>query len=191
MDFNTALSELNTTIGDSNDVTFTSSEKTRALTRSWNDTWVCTEAWDTTLTFTVGTYQYTKPTGVDGIADIYISVTGSNQPMPSPIDSSLWEDVNGNIQFNWRANNLIPTGSVLYIRGRKKLATTDSITDPNMQEYILALAGVNTIRMLSHKKANLFTKNDVTMSELIGLKKDLQSDVVELRRRIRAKWESA
>jgi hypothetical protein len=45
--------------------------------------------------------------------------------------------------------------------------------------------------MLSHKKANLFTKNDVTMSELIGLKKDLQSDVVELRRRIRAKWESA
>jgi hypothetical protein len=123
LDFTTAQTTLNTIIGDSADTTFSSSEKQRALTKAWNDSYVVNEVWDTSLSYSTGVYQYTRPAGLSSIQGIYISVY--------------------------------------------------------------------TLKMLAHKKANLFTKNDVTMSELIGLKRDLQQDVVELRRRLRTAWESA
>jgi hypothetical protein len=191
LDFTTAQTTLNTIIGDSADTTFSSSEKQRALTKAWNDSYVVNEVWDTSLSYSTGVYQYTRPAGLSSIQGIYISVTGSTQPFPDPIDSSLWEEVNSKIQFSSRVDSLIPGGSVLYLKGHYKLTTADNISNINMQEYVLALAGVYTLKMLAHKKANLFTKNDVTMSELIGLKRDLQQDVVELRRRLRTAWESA
>src|SRR5690349_22013897 len=140
MDLTAAQASLNTIIGDGNDTTFTSSEKQRALTKAWNDPYVTNEVWDTSLTYTTGTYQYTRPSALSSIQDIYISPTGSSHPFPDPIDSDLWEEVNGKIQFNWRADGIIPSGYALYIRGRYKLTTSDSVTDANMQEYVLALA---------------------------------------------------
>lgn len=189
--FATALTELNTIIGDTNDTTFTSSEKTRALTKAWNDSYVINEVFDSSLTYSTGTYQYPLPAALTTVKDIYISPTGSSNPFPDPLDNSLWELVNDKIQFTGLADRVIPHGYTLYIKGNFKLTTTDSITHVNMQEYVLALAGVETLKMLTHKKANLFTKNDVTMSELIGLKRELQNDVVTLRKTLRRSWESA
>jgi len=189
--FAQGLTSLNTILGDSGDITFTSSEKTRALTRAWQDSYVCNVVWDTTLTYSTGTYQYTLPPTLTAVEDIYISPTGTSQPFPDPIDGSMWELVNGKIQFNQAANNLIPSNYVLYLKGRYKLTTSDSINDVNMQEYVLALAGVYTLNLLMHKKANLFTKNDTTVSELIGIKRELSNDVTDLRRRLRRSWESA
>lgn len=191
LDFTTALTTLNTTIGDSSDTTFSSSEKQRALTKAWNDSYVTNEVWDTSLTYSTGIYQYALPATLTSLQDIYISVTGISSPFPDPIDNDLWELVNGKIQFTWRADAIIPNGYTLYLKGRYKLTTSDSISDINMQEYVLALAGVETLKMLTHKKANLFTKNDVTMGELITLKRDLQQDVITLRRMLRRSWESA
>lgn len=191
LDFTTAQTTLNTVIGDSSDTTFSSSEKQRALTRAWNDSYVVNHVWDTSLSYTTGTYQYALPATLTTIQDIYISPTGSSKPFPEAIDNSLWELVNGNIQFTWQADGIIPSSSTLYLKGFYKLTTSDSIAKVDMQEYVLALAGVYTLKMLTHKKANLFTKNDITMSELIGLKRDLQQDVVEFRRRLRTSWESA
>lgn len=188
--FAAALEELNTTLGDPSDITFSTSEKERAMTRAWNDSHVFNEVWDTSVTYSTGTYQYTRPAALTGIADIYISVSGASNPHPEPIDNSLWEDVNGKIQFNSAADRVIPHGYTLYIKGRYKLSTSDSIAGAVMQEYVLALAGVYTLKMLLHKKANLFTKNDVTVSELINIRRDLENDVVELRRRLRTSWES-
>lgn len=186
-----AQTTLNTILGDSTDITFSSSEKQRALTKAWNDSYVCNEVFDTSLTYATGTYQYTRPATLSSIQDIYVSVTGTSSPFPDPIDNSLWEEVNGKIQFNWKADSIIPNGYILYIKGKYKLTTSDSIADANMQEYVLALAGVYTLNMLTHKKVNLFTKNKVTVSELIAVKRELERDVIELRRRIRTTWESA
>lgn len=190
LSFTDAQITLNIMIGDGSDVTFTTAEKERALTRAWNDGYVVNEVWSDSLTYIVGTYQYTLPTELTTVKDIYISPTGASSPFPEPIDSSLWELVDGDIQFNSRADSIIPTGYALYIKGHYKLTISDSINDTNMQEYVLALAGVETLKLLGFKKANLFTKNDVTMSELIGLRRELQQDVIGLRRNLRRSWES-
>lgn len=191
MTFDEGLTELNTILGDAADVTFSSSEKTRALTKAWRDSHIVREVWDTSLTYTVGTYQYSLPTTLTTIKDIYISPTGAQEPFPDPIDNDLWELVDDNIQFTWQADRIIPNGYTLYIKGNYKLTTTDAITNTTMIEYVLAIAGVETLKLLAHKKANLFTKNDVSMGELITLKRELNQDVVDLRRRLRRSWESA
>lgn len=186
-----AATELNTILGDSGDVTFTTGEKTRALTKAWNDSFVVNEVFDSSLTYAVGTYLYALPATLTTVKDIYISPTGSSQPFPEPIDNDLWELIDDSINFTWQADGIIPHGYTLYIKGNYKLLTTDDITNVNMQEYVLAVAGVETLKLLAHKKANLFTKNDVSMSELIGLKRELQQDVADLRRKLRRSWESA
>jgi hypothetical protein len=189
--FATVLTDLNTVLGDSADVTFTSGEKTRALTRAWNDPYVVSHVWDTSLTYTQGTYQYTQPSTLTSLQDIYIAVTGASLPMPDPIDSDLWEKISGKIQFSSRTDRIIPTGYTLYLKGHYKLLTTDSLPNEAMYEYVLSLAGVNTLTLLGHKKANLFVKNDTTMGEMIGLRRELQNDVREGRQRLRRTFESA
>lgn len=186
MDFNAALDELNTTLGDSANITFSADEKTRALTKAWNDPFVVTDGWDDSLTYTQGTYQYSSP--FDAVEDIFL--TGGTAP-GDPISNDLWDLVVGNIQFNQRADNIIPTGSTLYVKGRSKFAITDTLDAVNLQEYVLALAGYNTLTLLSHKKANLFVKNDVTMSELLALRRELLTDVKEARARLPKHYESA
>lgn len=191
MDFATAGTTLNTILDDSNDTTFSSSQKQRALTEAWNDTYVTSEVWDASLTYASGTYRYAKPATVTALQDIYLSATGSSSPFPDPIDNSLWEVVNGYIQFNSRADRIIPHGYTLYLKGRYKLVTTDSISDTNVQEYVLALAGTKTLKLLLHKKVNLFTKNDVSVSELLNTKRELEQDVVRYRQQLPRAWESA
>lgn len=190
MDFATAQTELNTILSDSDDVTFESSEKERALTKAWNDSFVVNEVWDTSLTYSTGTYQYAVPAALDSIKDIYFSPLGDTQPYPDPIDASLWDEVNGNIQFNSKADRIIPSGYKLYLKGAYKLTTSDLISDPNMQEYVLSLAGVNALSSLGFKKVNRFLKNDTTLSEIIGLRRELQNDVIDLRRKLKKSWES-
>lgn len=191
MDFTTAGTNLDTILGDSGDITFSNEEKKRALTKAWNDPYVVSSVWDSSLTFTWGTYQYTIPASITTIQDIYITRTGSTQPMPDPISNDLWEIVAGKLQFSAKANNVIPNGYTLYLRGRYKLTTTDSLPTVNLQEYVLSLAGVNTLTLLAHKKANLFIKNDVSMGELIGLRRELMQDVKEARTRLLKEYESA
>jgi hypothetical protein len=191
LSFENAQTELNTILGDSANVTFTTAEKTRALTRAWNDSSVVSDVWDSSLTFTTGTYRYAQPSNVSAIQDIYVSATGASSPFPDPIDSGLWELVDGYIQFNSVADRAIPYGYTLYIKGHYKLTTDDDIEGVDLQEYVLALAGVETLKLLAYKKANLFTKNDVTMGELVTLRRELQQDVKELRTKLRRSWESA
>lgn len=191
LSFTDAGTTLNTILGDSNDTTFSSSEKERALTRAWNDGYVTNEVWNTDLTYSSGTYRYAKPVTITSLQDIYISATGSSSPFPDPIDSSVWELVNGYIQFNSKADRVIPHGSTLYLKGRYKLTTSDEIADTNVQEYVLALAGVYTLKLLVHKKVNLFTKNDVSVSELLNTKRELEQDVTRLRQQLPRTWESA
>ncbi len=192
MDYTTSRTELDVILGDASNVTFTTAEKDRAMTRAWNDQYVCTVVWDTSLTYTQGTYQYTVPIAtMSTVKDIDLSSTGSSKPMPDPIDGSLWEVVGGKIQFNSNADRYIPTGYTLYLKGTYKLTTDDTLDDVGLQEYVLASAGVNTLTLLGFKKANLFVKNDLTMAELIGLRRELMADVKEGRTRLLKEYQSA
>jgi hypothetical protein len=191
LSFSDGLTELDTILADSSNTTFSTAEKSRALTKAWNDPYVINIVWDTSLTYTQGTYQKTLPATLTTLKDIYLSPTGSTQPMPEPISNDLWEVVNGIIQFNQRTDNTIPNGYTLYLKGNYKLTVNDPITPVNLQEYVMSLAGANTLTLLAHKKANLFVKNDVTMGELIGLRRELMSDVKERRARLIKEYESA
>jgi hypothetical protein len=189
--FAAGLTELDIVLADGANVTFSVNEKTRALTRAWQDSYIVNAVWDSSLTYTQGTYQRTLPATLTSLQDIYIALSGASQPFPEPISNDLWDLVNGQIQFAPLADAVIPNGNVLYLKGRFKLTTNDSINSTTMQEYVMSLAGANTLTLLTHKKANLFVQNDVTMSELIGLRRELMADVKELRTKLLHEYESA
>lgn len=182
---------LATTLGDAENVTFTPEEKTRALTKAWNDPYVSKTIWDTSVTFAYSTYQYAIPDTLTTVKDIYIRSSNTADTFPRKIDGSLWEVVNGNIQFGPAANAYIPSTYGLFLKGTKKLTTSDTLVSTTMDEYVIALAGYNTLILLGHKKVNLFLKNDTTMSELIALKREFERDVVNLRSRLAREYESA
>lgn len=188
MTFAQSLTQLNIVLGDTGDVTFTSDEKTRALTKAWNDQFVVKTVWDSSLTYTNTDYNYTLPATLTTLKDIYISISNSTTDFPEPISSDLWEVIDGVIQFQ---TNNIPTGYTLYLKGNYKIATTDTLDTVNLQEYVTANAGYETLTLLLYKKANLFLKNDVTMSELIGMKRDFKQDVKEFRLRLQREYEGS
>lgn len=192
MNYEDTLEQLNIELGDTGNVTFTVEEKERALTKAWNDSDVVNTVWDTTLTFDHTTYQYAIPSSLDTVKDIYISISNSTADAPEKIDSDLWEVVNGNIQFSSKATSAIGQGYTLYLKGNYKLdPDSDSISNVTLQEYVTALAGWETLRLLGYKKANLFLKNDISMSELITLKRDFENDVKNLRNKLHTEFESA
>lgn len=182
MDFDETLAQVNITLGDTNNVTFSPEEKQRALQQAWNDSNVTEEYWDSSLTFDRNTSDYTKPSGVNNILDIYIYPDNSNTTNKEKIAQDLWEDFGGYIRFKNHANQYIEDGYTLYIKSYKKLDyESDSITGKNLQEYVIALGSWNTLGMLGYKKANLFLKNDTSMAELITLRRELQREIIRLR----------
>lgn len=190
MEFSDSLDELNITLGDSGDVTFTPEEKERALTKAWNDAFVVVTVWDTSLIFSHSIYQYDVPEGLTTIKDIYISRSNSAVDFPDKVAGNLWEVVDGIIQFKNNATYYIPDGFTLYLKGSNKLTVDDTIDDVNLQEYVVATAGVNTLTALGFKKANLFLKNDLTMGELITLRRELKQEVLELRAKLARSFET-
>ena len=192
MDYADTLDELNILLGDTGDVTFTPEEKERALQKAWNDSYVVRPARNATLTFTLGTYNQTLPSGLTTVTGIGLSPANNlTSDFPSSISSDLYDVIDGVIYWKNGANGIIPTGYTLYLTGNYKLNyATDTLTTPNLQEYVIALAGVNTLTALSYKKANLFLKNDLSMSELISLRRELRQEVAELRGKLARAFES-
>lgn len=185
MTFEETKTELNITLGDSDNVTFTPEEKIRALQKAWNDSYVVKVVWDSTLTFDASTSTYTIPTVIDTVKGIYLSNNNSADVFPDPIDAGLWSVIDGSIHFSSLAGRTIPQGYTLFIKGGKKYDyATDTLPTVNLQEYVIALAGYNTLMLLGYKKANLFLKNDTSMGELITLKRDLKDDIRESRAKL-------
>lgn len=190
MDFAVSLNELNITLGDSEDVTFTPEEKQRALTKAWNDSFLVEVIWDSTLHFSTQTFQYSVPSSLTTVKDVYISRSNSSVDPPDKVAGNLWEVVGGTLQFKNNATYYIPDGYTLYLKGNYKVTTDDTITDVDLKEYVVALAGVNTLTALGYKKANLFLKNDLTMAELITLRRELKQEVIELRAKLARSFET-
>lgn len=188
MDQTALLTELNIRLGDTDNFTFTSDEKTEALREAINDDYTLKPVWDDSLSYTTGTYQYTIPTNVTVIQGIYIK-PDNNQDNPDPISSDMWNVVAGNIQF--RGVKTVPNGYTLYIQGSYKYTVNDTITETNIQEYVLNLAQRHCLKMLGTKKALRFLKNDTSMSEVLALKRELDQEVRNYRKRLPTAWEAA
>lgn len=189
MDSADFLAELNIRTGDTDNFTFTPEEKGAALTEAFNDEYVITDKWDTSLLFTQGTYQYTKPSGVDAVSDIAIKADNSHD-YPEKIDPSLWEVVGNNIQFKPGAD-IIPTGYTLYLKGKTKYDDADTINEVNVQEYLLNLAQLRLYKIMLAKKSMRFLKNDTTVGEIVTVKRDLEQDVAQYRRRLPKQYQLA
>lgn len=179
MDFNDSLDAVNIVLGDTLNVTFTVEEKTRALNSAWNDSFVVDDVWNTAGTFLSTSYQTPLPTGVTAVRAI--GVRASTSDFPEPISLDLYDIVGSNIQWTAKARYVLTTGSTLYILGTNKLTVVGTLDTTTLQEYVIALGAVNTLTLLAYKKANLFLKNDLSMSELITLKRELEKDVRDMR----------
>lgn len=182
MNYDATYTQMNIKLGDTEDVTFTPEEKALALQEAWDDYAVTATKWDTSLTFSATSYQYALPTGVDNVLDVYISASNSTADEPSKIAQTLWEVVDGNLQFKNNANAYIEDGYTLYLKYNKKLDyATDTLDTKNLQQFVINLGAWNTLELLGYKKANLFLKNDITMGEMITLRRELERKVNKLR----------
>lgn len=191
MDFANFLAELNIRLGDSDDFTFTPEEKTSILTEAINDENVVKTVWDTTLTFDSQTYQYAIPSGLTAISDIGISPSNSTSDEPQTISGSYWSVVGSNIQFTNGTNGIITTGYTLYVRGRYKYTINDTITETNLQEYVLKAAQYRALGQLSNKKLLRFLKNDTSVAEIVALRRELERDLAGYKRRLPRAFEAA
>jgi hypothetical protein len=179
--FAQTLAQVNIVLGDTANSTFTPEEKTRALTKAWNDEYVVNDVWDTTGTYSVSNYQTAVPTALSAIKDIGVKVSTSD--FPESVDSSLYDIVGSNIQWTQNARYTLTDGTGIYVLGTKKLTVDDVLPTVALQEYVIALGAYETLTLLGYKKANLFLKNDTSMGELIALKRELERDVKQMRSR--------
>jgi len=185
------LVTLNVRLGDTNNFTFTSDEKTEALNEAFNDDLVVADVWDSSLTFDTSTYQYARPATIDRIQDIYIKPSNASDTDPQKISADLWEVVGDNIHFKNGANLHIPDNYVLYLRGKSKYTTSDSIVETNVQEYVLNLALVNCFKLLLTKKNMSFLKTDITVSEIVTSKREIEREIAKYRQRLPRAFEAA
>jgi len=192
MNYDDTYEQMNLTLDDNDDVTFSPERKARSLQKAWKDSYVVKRVWDETLTFTQDVFSYAVPTALTTVTDIYLSPSNSSSDAPTPISQDLWEVVDGNIRFRNLANSIIPTGYTLYLKGNYKYDyTADTLPTNALQEYVIALGAYNTLTMLTYSKVNLFLKNDTTLAELVALKRELKQDVLELRAKLQRSYEGA
>ena len=187
MDFDALKTELNIRLDDNDNFAFTTEEKTSILTEALNDSYVVNRVWDSSLTYSQGTWQYAVPSGVTTIKDIYVKYGTNEDPEPITIP---WDVVGDNIQFKG-GSRVIPDGYSLYIRGNYKYTTDDTITETRLQEYVLDLAQLKALQKLGIKKALKFLKNDTSVSEIISIQRELERKVNEHRAVIQREYQAA
>lgn len=180
MDFNQLKTELNIRLGDTDNFTFTSEEKTSTLTEAINDQDCVKPVRDTSITYSAGTFSYSKPSGIDRVTKIYVAPTSAD---PEERVELQWELIDGVIYFR-ENSDILPDGVTIVLVGYKKYTTDDTITEKNVEEFVLALSQLRCLRMLGVKKALKFLRNDTSMAEIVAIKRELERDVADYRRRL-------
>lgn len=176
------INALNRLLNDSNNFALTSDQKTQIVQQAMADNYAVTPVWDNTITFSISQYQYAMPSDITVVSDIYLERDTSQ--FPEPIGRDLWEVIAGNIQFNNIAHWTIPDTYPLWLNGFYKIKNTDTVTDVNLQNYIVSLSGWIALRDLMYTKIGSFLRNDTTIAELINTRREAMADVMEFRRQL-------
>lgn len=187
MDYAALYAKLNIRLGDNDNFAFTQDEKESILTEAFEDEYVTTSVWDSTLTYVTGTWRYAMPTAITAVKDIYIQADTTQDPESIALN---WDVVGGYIQFKG-GSSIIPDGSTLFIRGNKKYTIADTIAETRLQQYILNLAQINAMDEIGIKKILKFVKNDTSVSEIIAMKRELERKVAKHRASIQKEFQSA
>lgn len=187
--FADALTQLKLLTSQTGNFTFTDDELTQALQTAWLDDFTCKVVWDSSLSFTTGTWQYAIPTGVDVVQDLYYEK--STTDYPERLDTSLYEIVNGNIQFNPRADKWLITGMSLFVRGRTKLALTDSLTTTQLINYVIYTAANILLEQLMLKQAFVFLRNDTSSADISRAISTIQSASLRYKQALVREFETA
>lgn len=185
MTFSDSLTQLNILLSNTAGFTFNTDETNQILTDAWNDKYAVNPlVWDSSLTFDAQTptYTYAIPATLTTVNEIYIR--RSTNDFPVEIDKKLWRVIGSNIQFFDGALNYIPDGYTLYLKGWYKVSTADTVTDTGLEQYIVALAGYNALRYLLFKKTMQFLRNDTSVAEIVGTRKELYADVARWRQQL-------
>lgn len=115
---------------------------------------------------------------------------GTGQQYPGRIDSSLWEVVNGQLQFNYDAQRYIGDNHTLYLKGNHKFTTTDSLTTTGLINYTLYTAAQILLSQLLLKKAFVFLTNDTSVQEIVAAQQVIQGNVLRYKQALLREFES-
>jgi len=147
--FADALTQLKLLTSQTTNFTFTDDELTQALTEAWQNTYVCKALLDSTTSFQAGTYSYAVPTALDVVTGIYYRPT-STEPLQL-IDRRLYTIIDGTIIFVDDTARWLNDTYTLYIKGRHKLTTSDTLDTDNLVNYVVSLAAYLLLKRLSYK----------------------------------------
>jgi hypothetical protein len=186
------LVELNMRLGDTDNFAFTSDEKTSVITECINDDAVINPVKDTSLTFTDTVFEYTIPATMNVVTEVAVNNSGSTNVPADAVSSDLWEVNGSTLRFKNNPSASILNGVTIELRGYYKYISSDTITQTAVQEFILTLAHYKCLRMYGVKKSFKFVKNDTSISEIVGMRRELERDVQRARARLQARgFESA
>jgi len=185
--FSELRDRLDTSLSDTTDRTFSSSEKDEFMTRAFNDPYVYKIVRNTSLTTVNVQASYTVPTTMTEVIDVQIDTLGDGYP--SSLDRSTWQVVDGTLYFD-AIQKYLPANKTIVLIGKQKLTVSDSVPD-FLQEYVLTLAEMEAYSFMKNKYSTRFLKNDVTMAELVNSLVERRQHVQELRKNLDNKREIA
>lgn len=161
----TIMSRFNTRIKDTNDTTFSSSEKEEFYAAALDDPYCTKLTRDSSLTTVARQAAYTIPDGfVGNLIDVGYDVNGYGYTQY--FSKEAFECIDGQLLFHYGYAG-IPTGQTLYLVGEKKLETDDNVPD-YLVSYIIELMTIEAFEFLKSNLTTRFLKNDITMSEIIA-----------------------
>lgn len=187
MNYDELYDALNLMLGDTNNFALTTEQKQLCLTQAFKDQYVVEQVSDATLVFSNSSNEYPIPVGITTITDI--SYANSSSDFPDSVDNTLWDTAEGNLTFSNRARSYLSDGYGFTVKGWKKLTILDTVNDEAVQNYILALAAYNCLRNIGYTKIMKFVRNDTTVSEIIGMRREFERDVQNYRKQLQQAYQ--
>lgn len=189
LSFSQTLTQLTTFTSQTSNFTFNSDELTQALQSAWNDTFVVNFVWDSTTSYVTGTSKYPIPATVTVVKDLYFTRTSTDYP--ERISPELYEIVAGNIQFTVFAQQWLADTYTIYIKGQYKLATTDSLTNTALVNYVVNLAAEILLNNLVLKRTFVFLRNDTSLADIVRALQVVQNNVLRYKQALLREFESS
>jgi len=187
--FADALTQLSLLTSQEANFTFTADELTRALQEAWNNTYVVDVVWDSSLVYSDTQWQYTIPSTVTTVRELFYQKTTTDNP--EPLSPELYDIINGNIQFRPVATRWLITGMTIYIKGVTKLTTDDELDTQNLINYVIYLAAEALISGLIFKSMFVFLRNDTTMADIVRALGVIEGKVLRYKQALLREFESA
>lgn len=184
-----ALTQLKLFTSQTGNFTFTDDEMTQALQSAWNDPYVVNVVWDSSISYSAGTWQYAIPATLSTIRGLYFKLDSDDYPRP--ISPDTYEIVNGEIQFRPTIQTILNDTMTIYAKGTYKLTSSDSLTTNAQVNYIINLAAEILLNQLLLKRAFQFLRNDTTTSDIVRTLQAIQGNVLRYKQAIAREFEGA